>query len=304
MNDVAVLSPGVVTADCLLEVPESVYHADPALLPSLSSSIAKKILPPRTPAHAWYRHPRLNPSAPPDMDLAKKTAVGAACHELLLGKGGGIHIVQAKHKDTGRVVSNYLTKAAQEERDTAIRSGLTPLLSLEYEAAERIVEQVQKQIPWLGMRGRAEISGYCQENGQWRRAMFDLLDEHNMRIYDLKFTECSADAESWGRQIERMGYHIQHGHYTKVLSKIAKCRQDDVDFVFVVVELGPPLLVAVHRVDMIYADIGMHDAARAFEIWSMCMQANHWPGYPCEIQVAECPSWLSNRYVSITGAPA
>src|SRR5215472_13975214 len=60
------------------------YFSDPIIRPSLTQSLCKILLE-RSPLHAWYAHPRLNPDYAPDDDT--KFDIGNLAHTLLLGKG-------------------------------------------------------------------------------------------------------------------------------------------------------------------------------------------------------------------------
>ncbi len=94
------------------------YHADPCVKPSLSSSIAKILLE-KTPRHAWYAHPRLNPDFAANTDT--KFDLGSVVHELMLGKGVGYAVIKA---------ADYRAKTAQAARQAAREEGKVPLLAL------------------------------------------------------------------------------------------------------------------------------------------------------------------------------
>ncbi|MFG1776641.1 hypothetical protein ACGFIG_09455 [Micromonospora sp. NPDC049048] len=109
------------------DMDEADYHRDPVPGGSLSSTGARKLLPPKTPAH--YDHDRRNP--PPsreDFDLGK------AVHTRLLGAGSVTVIVDAK---------DWKTKAAREARDAAYAAGQVPLLAHQAEQVDAMVDAVR-----------------------------------------------------------------------------------------------------------------------------------------------------------------
>jgi hypothetical protein len=60
------------------------YFADPCPSPSLTQSVAKRLID-RSPLHAWTIHPRLNPAF--EADDPTKYDIGNIAHRLLLGRG-------------------------------------------------------------------------------------------------------------------------------------------------------------------------------------------------------------------------
>src|SRR5512135_3837265 len=108
-----IAGPLTITEPGIYDLPADVYHADPVPTGSLSSSGARLLLPPSTPAHfRWAReHPR--PSTPA-MDF------GRAAHRIVLGVGEDLVEVQA---------DSWRTKAAQQAADEARAAGKTPLLT-------------------------------------------------------------------------------------------------------------------------------------------------------------------------------
>ena len=92
------------------DIAAAAYHADPAPEPSLSSSVAR-ILVERSPRHAWWAHPRLNPDFAPDRG-SDAAAVGSAVHAVALeGEWDRIAFIEAP---------DWRTKAAKEARSNAL----------------------------------------------------------------------------------------------------------------------------------------------------------------------------------------
>lgn len=286
---------------CLIQIPAAAYHADPSHVPSLSSGIAK-LLVNRRPIHAWYKHPRLNPFFDPrdDDELKVSTAFGSCCHERFLGEGGDIHVM-GNDKD-GNPITEFRTKAAKQERDEALAQGKIVVKRDEYERAERVVDEAQRQLfSWFDFDGDSEVTGIAHHGkGVVTRFMIDRLLKNGTSIVDLKFTEVAASAEEWPQQAARMGYHIQGGHYRSGLASVLGVDVRHTDFLFVIVEIGPPVQVIVHELPMEMAEIGLEQAERAREIWGNCLSKGtdikHWPGYERKVHCGDAPGWLLARY--------
>lgn len=296
------MEPGI-----YLDLPAKAYHADPCPEPSLNSSIAE-ILQTDTPYHAWSCHPRLNPAFDPMSDkeatTKRKTAMGSACHELYLGRGPGLHVIKALGKD-GQPATNYRLDKTKAERDQAMIAGKVPLLQCDFDEAQRIVDQVRKQLEWLerdlGPDPDPEAVILTHGNGIWRRCMADLLSKSRRRIADLKFTNTTASRDEWARQVERMGYHIRAGHYRSCLAEVERVSASKIDYLFIIVELGPPVLVAVRELDYAYSEIGLDLAEKAAAKWEYHMRTGHWPAYPQSIETIDAPLWFVNRYAELMG---
>lgn len=283
----------VITGPGLYDLPAKAYHADPAPVPSLSSSLAK-ILVSRTPAHARHAHPRLNPDwqeSTPSADML----IGAAAHEMFLGKGHGIHILGAVNKD-GDPVSDYKTKAAQEERDEALAGGKTPLLQHQADKAQDLADEVAEQLSWLDIAGSSEVAALWQRGPIWCRAMFDRLLDDQRTILDLKFTRTDGGPYGFPEQAARMGYDIQAAHYQRGLSEVTGTPAARLRFLFAVVEIGPPVLVCVHELPIELAIMGDRKLDYAYDLWARCMQTNTWPGYAPKIHVGDPPQWAIARW--------
>jgi hypothetical protein len=131
------LPPGIYT------MPESQYHADPCLRPSLSNSIIK-VLTTKSPRHAWFAHPRLNPQH--QRNESAEFDVGRAGHAWLL-EGRDICVVVD--------ANDWRTKAAQAARDDAAQVGKVALLTRQYESLSAMVATARN---YLDSTGLAEAS--------------------------------------------------------------------------------------------------------------------------------------------------
>jgi len=296
-------SPGI-----YLSLPAHHYHADPCPKPSLSSGIAKKAAL-QTPRHVYHSHPRLNPECDPSSDdeIKRHTAQGSACHELFLGIGGGIEIVDFSYKkkikgskETETVrVADWKTDAAKEARDRAIAAKMTPRLWWEFDQDKAVVQEAKQQLEWFDMSGGREAVVITEESGFWSRSMCDILRADDLTIIDLKFTKIIADADAFGRHAYNMGYDIQAHHYARNLARMRGVSPHDVKFFFVCVECpeNGPVMTAVHQLDDALRVIGRerHEAGEA--AWQHALKTDRWPGYPENIQTATAPTWALSQHI-------
>lgn len=273
----------------IYDMPEDIYHADPAPDPSLSSTLARLIVN-RSPRHAWTASPRLNPDFQP---VNKETFdIGRACHAIMLGKGASIEVVDA---------DDWRSKAAQQQRNEARAAGYTPLLRHQYEATQEMVGAASRQIEPFGLTfplGPTEVVAAAQIDGVWCRAMIDYAPDDVLQpLYDVKTCD-DASPEACIRAVTGYGYDLQAAFYLDVWHAATLQKRG---FRFVFIEKAPPYGVSVielHRGDD-DADwmTAAHDkAAEARRIWGECLRTGRWPGYPAQVAVVGAPVWHVQRW--------
>lgn len=267
-----------------LDVPESAYHADPCPAPSLSSSIAKELIE-RSPLHAWQLHPKLGGGS--------RTATaaqdhGSLVHELLLGRGRGLAIVEA---------NDWRTKAAKLAKAEAQAQGLTPVLARKHAIANTACAKIRARLSAQGVElaGESEVTVVWREqtpHGEiWARARFDHLE--GATIVDLKTTE-RATKSACERQIIAMGYDIQRAAYVRALTTIRPELGGRVRFLFAFIETEPPYGVMVADVDSVLRTFGDRRWVDAVDRWAWALQSEHWHGY-APVPQFEAPGWLLAR---------
>lgn len=279
------------------DVPEADYHADPVATPSLSSSICKLIVE-RSPEHAWYAHPRLNPEAASEVEKAPTRGMdfGTAAHKLLLGRGRDLVEIAA---------ADYKTKAAQQERDAARAAGKVPMLADDMAAVRSMVEAARRKIGRTELAdvfdtGEAEITGVVQDRlGGWRRIRVDWLPASARKgghivAVDVKTTGGSASPEDWQRTAFDMGYDIQAAFYMQALSMLLPDVRS-VSFKFLVVEQDPPHGVTVNEFSGQALEEAHNRVDHAAHVWALCMKRGQWPGYPADITRIDPPKWRSEK---------
>lgn len=260
-------------------MPEAEYHAHPAL----SSSGARKLLPPSCPAK--YAYERQQPSPP-----TKEMKVGTAAHREVLGIGSDV--VVSDEWDT------YRTKAAQEWRDAAEAAGKVPMLAHEYQPIREMRAALVAH-PLFGAlfdpaRGKAEQSLFWTDEttGVPCRARFDFLpnpvEGRRLVIADYKKGR-SAEPAEFARQSATLNYALQADWYRR--GAVALGLDRDPAFVFAVQEPEPPYLLTVaqiHERDLRRAH-AMND--HALRIFARCTETGHWPGYADDVVTVEMPIW-------------
>jgi hypothetical protein len=265
------------------------YHADPCRFPSLSSTLAKKMLA-QSPLHAWTDCARLNQGFVP---TEKKTFdIGRAAHRSVLGKGEDFVAIPDEILASNGAAT---TKAAKEFIETCRASGITPLKSEEITQVAAIEERVRDRMIAFGIHfdpAHSELAALAEIDGIWCRVMIDNAPTDSNCLYDLKTCE-SAAPEACMRAVMNYGYDIQAAHY---LATWKAATGEDRSFRFVFVEKSAPFEVCVVELGQDTLFMASKKIARAREMWANCLRANDWPGYPIGIQRIELPEWFHEKW--------
>ena len=278
------------------DVPEVDYHADPCPAPSLSSSICKLIVS-RSPRHAWWEHPRLNPAKAEEVEKPSRSMnIGTAAHKLILGKGRDVVEIAA---------DDYRGKAAQQARDAALAAGKVPVLADDMASVRTLAEAVRDGIAGTDLAGAfdegvAELTAVCRDPfGNWRRIRVDWLPAASMKgghilAVDVKTTGGSGAPEDWQRTAFDMGYDIQAAFYSQVLAAVLPDVRS-VDFKFLTIEQTAPFGVSINE----FSGQAQFEAVELVELgsrlWAECLRRGEWPGYPRETTHMDPPKWRSER---------
>lgn len=265
------------------------YHRDPCPTPSLSSGIARELWA-KTPMHAWFKHPRLNPQY--RNEERGEFDVGSAIHGIVLEPGdNNIEIIDA---------DSYRTKLAQELRDAARAAGRTPVLVGKYgplmeaaQAATHAIRQSEFADDWEA--GISEASAFAIDGDLWLRSRFDRLaptDAKQRIIFDVKTVSGSANPGDFCRKIGPMGYDIQAALYRRVLAAIlGDINERDILFVWLVVETEEPYGASVVACGPSMTDVGFRKLDIVEAQFAACLAADRWPGYDGRTAWAEASPW-------------
>jgi hypothetical protein len=260
------------------------YHADPVPGGSLSSTGARRLLPPSCPAK--FRYQQEHPAAPKTIfDL------GHIAHQLALGAGPEPAVVEA---------NDWRTKAAKEAAACARSEGRVPLLRADH---RRVLDMAAalRQHPLasaLFVDGLPEQTLVWQDEptGVWCRAMVDWLPNvrpgRRMLVVDYKTTD-SAEPEALRRACGSYRYHQQAAWYLSGVTALGL--DDDPAFVFVGQEKEPPYLVTPFQIhpDDLRRGAGRNQQAR--EIYRDCAEADLWPGYTDDVVQLTLPYWVQRQ---------
>lgn len=257
------------------------YHADPAEMPSLSSSIAHILLE-QSPLHAWLAHPRLNPHYKPEQD--SRFDLGSAAHMMLLERRSD-RIVRVDADD-------WRTKAAKEARDAAQAAGKYAVLDRQYGDIVEMCDAARKFLASSELgdildTGEPEQTLVWQDDGVFCRARPDLMSRDRRILLDYKSTG-SAAHDAFARQIGRMGYDLQAEFYSDGVQILAGARPA---FVFLAQEITRPYACSLSGLSNTYQFIGQQKAKRALNLWRTCLIEDHWPSYDARIRYAEPKPW-------------
>lgn len=281
---------GEVIPSGIYTMPAERYHADPAPEPSLSAGTAHRLVN-RSPLHAWYGHPRLNPDY--REEVAAHLDFGTAAHSILLD-GVDRCVEIAGFED-------WRKQDARDQRDLARAEDRIPLLTKDLERMRELCSAVASQLssfeldPLPLRDGQPEQTLIWQEDGVWCRARLDWLHDTGDVVDDLKTTSASANPLAWARnRLFADGKDIQCAFYRRGLRALTGV---DADWRFVVCEVEPPYALSVISLASSALELAERKVERAIELWRRCLEEDHWPGYPTEVAYAEAPPWEEARFL-------
>lgn len=265
-----ITSPGV------YEISADAYHAHAAL----SSSGARKLLPPSCPA--LFRYEQTNPiQSTPDMEF------GSVAHDLLLGGGHGYEVLQ---------YPNYRTKESQEKRDAVRAEGRIPILMHEYQVAKAMVAVVRAH-PKAGplfAAGTSEQSLFWtdEQTGVACRARIDHMRPLRKRLAVVDYKSSTSVApEKIGKASWDYGYAQQGEWYVDGVNALDLGRNPA--FIVVSQMKEPPYLVTVAQYDEVSRAIARELNRRAIQTYATCVESGRWPGFDDDdIATVSLPGWV------------
>lgn len=277
----------VIDGPGVYDIPEHVYHADPVPGRSLSSTGARRLVPPSCPA--IFRHEQLNPPAP-----RKVWDIGTAAHKLVLGSGPELVRIDA---------DEWRTNAIKAEVAEVRARGAVPLKPAEYEQVHAMADAIRQHrvagALFDGGYGHPEQTLIWQDEhtGVWCRARLDWLPNPTggrLIIPDYK-TCLSAAPASIQRSVFDHGYHQQDAWY-RAGARALGLADDNAAFIFVFQAKTAPYLVTVVQLDENTQRIAEERNRRALEVYRDCVEADYWPGYSDEITLITPPAWAEYRH--------
>lgn len=246
-------------------LPEDVYHADPAISNSGLTLVAK------SPAHYRQRAERATTTT-----LER----GRALHALVL-EGRREYVVQPTFAGTGSVQRRADWKAAHADKailsqaDADAVDGMA-LAVAGHPFAARLVTSA----------GRSEVSLFWTEAGTRCKARIDKLLDSGV-IVDLKSAR-DASPDGFARSVASYRYHCQDAWYRR------GCRALGIDvkgFVFVAVEPTAPHGVGCYVLDDASIDVGKKLASAALATYREAVATNIWRTYTDQALTISIPAW-------------
>lgn len=272
------------------DMPDAQYHADPAPVASLSASIAKVLIG-KSPLHAWYAHPKLNPNHEAEHSAAFD--FGTAAHDALLLGMDRVHVIDAK---------DWRKADTQAERDGARAAGKIPILKDKYLSLSDMVTVATlaiKQCPDLsGMTladGKAEQTLIWRHGETWCRQKMDWIANDRSLIIDYKTAGGSAEPTDWTRtNLVTNGNDLQGAFYRR---GVAEETGKEPAFVFLVQEVEPPYACSFIGLPPAFIALGEAKVADALALWAQCMKSGNWPAYSRRIVWPDPPAWAEARHI-------
>lgn len=269
----------VVTEPGVYDLPNDEYQDDPVPGGSLSSTGAKRLLPPSCPAR--FRYLQTHRETKHEFDI------GHAAHRLVLGAGEPLAVVEA---------ADWRTKAAKEQRDAARADGRVPILAEEYARVQEMAAALREHPVAAALfhpkHGKPEQSLFWvdDESGIWRRARLDWLPNPGGRMIVADYKTCASAAPAAVRRaVEAYGYHQQAAWYLDGIAALKLA--DDAAFLFVFQETAPPHLVTVVELDFDALLVGRAKNRQAIDVYTQCVASGRWPGYGDDIELISLPPW-------------
>ena len=275
----------IIDSPCAVDgLPEDVYHADPCVEPSLSSTMAKTLL-------AGEAGPaRLKQIMDEGFGHKSAFVFGSAAHEQILNRG-----IKPEFLDA----DSWRSKAAREWRDEVYERGGVPLLAKDKATVEAMAEQILAH-PFAGDvfttgAGCPEYSMFTidKATGRWQRGRLDFLASREL-IIDYKTTGQSCELADWVKHSYSFGYRFQAAQYLAQATELDLVDADAV-FVHVVQETKPPYLVACYQVSPEELEAGRKGIRQALDIWDRCLTTGDWPGVPKIVRESYLPAWATNQ---------
>lgn len=253
--------------------------------PTLNSGLAHRLLT-RSPLHAWWGHPRLNPQWQPTESEAFD--LGAAVHDLVIeGRTDRIRVIQA---------DSWRTKEARDLRDAARADGMLPLLPDQATAVLAMVGpalaaiELSPDLMGLGELDPEQTFIWQDEStGAWLRCRPDWVTRDLTIILSYKTTSASAEPEAFARSIMSFGYDLQAAF--EIAGVEAACGARVTHYIWVVQEVQPPYAVSLVGMSPEMRHYGLSRFDLAVSRWADCLNNDRWPGYPTRICYVSPPAW-------------
>jgi hypothetical protein len=271
------------------DLPAEDYHGQFVPGGSLSSTGARKLLAPGCPAQ--FKYDSEHPQAP-----KKEFDLGHAAHQMILGDGPDLVVVDAEKWTTNAVKAEVAAIRAEDK---------VPLKPSEYEQVQAMTEAI-RQHPIAGPlftpgSGVAEQSIFWEDKdtGVMRRARPDWLKQLPGLTLCVDYkTTVDANPEAISKAIYNYGYHQQDAYYVDGIEAAGLAAPGSARFVFVFQQKTAPYLITVRELAEEDRHIGRAKNQRALRIYAECTRTGIWPdwtGPATDIPQISLPTWAAVR---------
>lgn len=272
------------------DVSEEDYRNDPCPSPSLTQSLIK-ILIERSPQHAWFACPSLNPDHEPDSDT--KFDLGNIVHRLVLGRGKDIEVIQ---------FDDWRKKAAQDAREEAAEQGKIAVLQHQFEQATEMAAAAWRQLERHEDRdafqnGRSEVMIAWQEGGIWLRSLIDHLTDDLRTVTDFKSTGMSVADHVLGQRAIGGMWHLQMAFIERGLDALDPAGAGRRRYRNIAQETDKPHALNVMRMDEHWLTLGRKHVEAGISKWIPAIKTNHWRGYSTRSITPEYPAFHENKWL-------
>lgn len=293
MSDQATLpAPAKVDGPGVYDLTAEEYHADPVPGGSLSSTGARKLLPPSCPRLFQHWLTEVGETRP-------AWEKGKAAHKLVLGAGPGLVAVT---DDWGKDPNAWRTDKVKERLAEIREAGDVPLKQADYDDVHAMADAIREHPVATALldptQGRAEqtLIWRDERTGVMCRALVDFLRYtsagRRFLLPDYKHTgaEYGASPEKLGRTIADFGYHVQLAWYLMGVRALGLA-DDTAEALLIVQEGRRPYLVTVSQPDPAAMRMGAIRCRQALDLYAECVANDRWPSYSDEVVLTELPSW-------------
>lgn len=266
-------------------VPMSVYHGDPCVGPSISSSGLRTIFI-DSPKHYWNGSP-YNPDRE-EIEQTEAIILGRAAHHLFLGEPDFQQhfvlqpavYVPDRGKDAGfeKPWSNNAEVCKKWNGEQAL-AGRTVLTTKQIENVKGMAASLAAEPIVQGgiLNGYVEVSFFWQdaETGIWLKARPDVVPNESGDVADMK---CVADVSDDGisRGLGDRGYHQQGALVGEAFRQVWQMEMEH--FTLVYVESKKPHCVRFDEIAPEEIAQGFDENHAALRLMKRCLDTGYWPG--------------------------
>lgn len=274
-------------------LPIDVYHGQPTVGPSISSSGLRTIWA-QSPAHYFVDSP-LNAARAPKEDRPA-FAIGRLAHKLLLEGSEGL---EAEFVTRPECWSDWRTKEAKAWRDEQVAAGKTVITDADLVAVTGMAEALARHplVEQGILDGFVERSLIWQDakTGVWLKSRPDVVPHASGLFSDLKTTSSVAD-EELARSLASFGYHMQAALVGMASEAVLDRPMEE--FALVWVEKAPPHCVRVTVLTGADLERGRGQLRSAIYQFAECVATGIWPGPGGSSRDAEylqLPAWAAKQ---------